>query len=263
MLTHRLHLVAGTAASTTSVNWAGYVQLGSKDHTFTEVTDTVVVPTAVTPTAGTQYESDWVGIGGFAFNPMDSADDANLVQAGVQLVTTTTNGKTSVAYDAWTEKLPEPEKRLRLEVAPGDIVALTVQQVSKNKWLTTVNNITTGRARSRTTRYRSTGLSAEAIEERPCLAVGTSCAAEPDDYAQLAETSNVTFDPGSFSETAPESPPVSQPLLDTVPDAALLDLTMVEESVPSTSIAVPSPSNTSNEGFTVADGSTPPPPPSP
>jgi hypothetical protein len=95
------------------------------------------------------------------------------------------------------------------------------------------------------------------------LGSDTSCAADPSNYAQLAETSNVTFDPGYFSETAPGVPPVEEPLLGTVPQAALLDLTMVDGTAENNPIATVSAPNTANDGFTVADGtSTPPPPPS-
>jgi hypothetical protein len=188
VLSHHGHLLkAGTAANTTSDNWAGYVQLASDSGTFTGVTDTLVVPTAVTPTAGTQYQSDWVGIGGFDFDSMEP-NDSNLIQAGVQLVTTTTNGGTSLRYEAWTEKLPGLEKHLKLEVKSGNTVSLTVQETATNRWVATVDDVTTGRSRSRTMRYKSTGLSAEAILERPCLGSETSCAADPDDYAQLAQT---------------------------------------------------------------------------
>jgi hypothetical protein len=261
VLSHHLHrLTAGTAADTTSDNWAGYVQLASNDDTFTGVTDTLVLPTAVTPAAGTQYQSDWVGIGGFDFDSMQS-NDRNLIQAGIELITITTNGKTSVTFTAWTEKLPGLEKRLRLKVKPGNTVSLTVQETAVNTWVATVNDLTTGRSRSRIMRYGSTGLSAEVIQERPCLGSATTCGGDPDDYAQLAQTSNVIFDPGYFSETASGTPPVNEPLLGTVPQAALLDISMVP-SAGESPIATASAPNTADDGFVVAGGSTPPPPPS-
>ena len=259
---HQPRPAAGPAAGTTSDNWAGYVQDGSQDGTFTGVGDTLVVPTAVTPTAGTGYQSDWVGIGGYDYDPRN-ADTQSLIQAGVQMVVTTTDGKTRVAYEAWTEKLPGLEKRLKLMVKPGNTVALTVQETAKNRWTATVDTLPTGRSISRTFRYRSTGLSAEAIEERPCLGHPTTCGGDTGDYAPLAQTSNVTFEPGFFTETAPGTPPVDEPLLGTVPQAALLQLTMVEGSPEATPVAVPSTANTAEDGFTVADGSTAPPPPSP
>jgi len=256
---HQSRLTAGTAQGITSSNWAGYVQLGNDDGTFTRVTDTLVVPTAVTATAGTQYQSDWVGIGGYDFDSRQP-NDRNLIQAGVQLVATTTNGKTNVDYEVWTEKLPGLEKRLKLKVKPGNSISLTVQETATNKWVATVDDVTTGYSRSRTMRYKSTGISAEAIEERPCLGSDTACAGDPDDYAQLAETSNVTFEPGYFSEAAPGAPPVNEPLLSTVPQAALLGITMVP-SAGGSPIATVSAPNTASDGFVVADGSAPPPPP--
>lgn len=65
VLAHNYHAVAdhtGGTPTTTSDNWARYLQEASVKHTFTEVTDPIVVPTAVTPTAGTQYGINWVGI---------------------------------------------------------------------------------------------------------------------------------------------------------------------------------------------------------
>jgi hypothetical protein len=109
-------------------------------------------------------------------------------------------------------------------------------------------------------RYKSTGLSAEAIEERPCLGAETACGGDPDDYAQLAQTSNVTFEPGYFSETAPGTAPVDEPLLSTVPQAALLDISMVP-SAGDEPIATASAPNSAEDGFVVAAGSSPPPPP--
>jgi hypothetical protein len=261
LIHHQPRPAAGAAANTTSDNWAGYVQLASNNDTFTGITDTLVVPTAVTPAAGTQYESDWVGIGGFDFDSQE-ANDRNLIQAGVQLAATTTNGKTSVTYEAWTEKLPGLEKRLKLEVKPGNTVSLTVQETATNRWVATVDDVTTGRSRARTMRYRSTGLSVEAVEERPCLGSEAACAADPDDYAQLAQTSDVTFDPGYFSESAPGLPPVDEPLLSRVPEAALLDITMVDPSAAETPMAKVSAPNAADDGFAVADGTTQPPPPS-
>jgi hypothetical protein len=260
MLAHNGHAVAddtGGTPTTTSDNWAGYLQEASVKHTFTEVTDTIVVPTAVTPTAGTQYGLDWVGVDGFSVTP-NSQELQKLIQAGVEYVVSTVNGQSSVRYFGWTEVLPHDIRPLPISVAAGDSVTLTVQEVAKNKWQMVVDDVTTGVSRSRTVRHRLNGLTAEAIHERPCIEITQGC----NELAQLAQTSPVTFDPGYFSMTAPGVTPILDPLLGRVPQAALIAVAMVSSSNGNTTvIAAPSDSNAANDGFAVADGSTSPPPP--
>jgi peptidase A4-like protein len=255
---HALGADNGDAPTTTSDNWAGYVQWAPTTGTFTEVTDTFVVPSAVSPSATTQYATDWVGIGGFD-NQTHSPNISNLVQAGVQTVVTTSNGQSMVTHDAFTESLPHPERPLSMKVSTGDTVTMTVQEIAPNRWRMTVDDVTKNRSRSRTAKYRSTGLSAEAIHERPCLQGlgGLGC----NDRAQLAQTSPVVFDPGYFSMTSPGATPVLDPLLGTVPQSALVAVKMLADDN-TTVIAVPSDSNAGNDGFAVGDGNTPPPPPS-
>jgi Peptidase A4 family len=246
----------GPVPTTTSPNWSGYVQSASVEGTFTGVTDTFVVPSAVSPTAGTQYATDWVGIGGFALT--NSAISDSLIQAGVQTKVTTTNGQASVTYDAFTETLPHSERPFKAKVFAGDTVTSTVQEIASNKWRMTVDDVTRHRSRSRTTRYRSTGLSAEVIHERPCILVVNDGCRDTNNLTQLAQTTNITFEPGYFSEAPPGSPPVNQPLLGSVPQAGLIGLTMTDADADLTPIAVASAPNVTNDGFTVADGNVAP-----
>ena len=240
-----------------STNWAGYVQSSTTNHTFTAVSDTFDVPTADPGAAvGTQYVADWVGIGGFA------GRDRTLVQTGIQteLTTKSKGGPTTVSYDAWTETLPQPEKPLALTLNPGDEVTASVQQKAKNTWIMTVDDVTTGQVGTKTVKYHSKGLSAEAIHERPCLR--GPCAYS--DLATLAQTSDVTFDPGSFSESAPGTDPVDVPLLDSIESGlTLTEVEMTDDDNPPDTIAIASAPSATDDGFTVADGSSPPPPPPP
>jgi hypothetical protein len=229
-----------------SYNWSGYAQVATRRHTFTEVTDTVVVPTVTSSVAGTQVAADWVGIGGYS--------DGTLVQAGIQTTASTVDNVTSVSYDAWTEILPQAEKPLAMTVAAGDTVTITVQEVAKNSWLMQIQD--GSEVDGRTVTYRSRGLSAEAIHERPCVA--SPCRTH---LASLTQTTNVTFGPGSVSETAPGSPPVTEPLLGTVNRATLHALSMVANDGV-TVIATPSAPDTAEDAFTVADGAVAPAPPS-
>lgn len=230
-----------------SYNWAGYAQVASHRHTFTEVTATFVVPTVTSSIAGTQVAADWVGIGGYG--------DGSLVQAGIQSVATTVDNETNVSYEAWTEILPQAEKSLSVPVSAGDSVTVTVQEVSKNRWLMQIQD--GSQVGSRTVTYHARGASAEAIHERPCMA---SPCSEVNHLASLAQTSNVTFGPGSVSETAPGLPPETEPLLGDVSGAALHDLSMVADDG-ITVIATPSAPDAAQDAFTVADGAATPPAP--
>ena len=98
------------------------------------------VPTAVSPTAGTQYATDWVGIGGFALT--NSAISDSLIQAGVQTQSDhNERGEASVTYDAFTETLPHPQSDpLGPRCSRGDTVTATVQEIASNKWRMTVDS---------------------------------------------------------------------------------------------------------------------------
>lgn len=230
-----------------SYNWSGYAQVATRRHTFTSVTDTIVVPTVTSSIAGTQEAADWIGIGGY--------DSPTLVQAGIQTVASTANNQTSVTYDAWTEALPQNENPLPLTIAAGDTVTVTVQETATNTWLMQVRD--GSQVASRTVRYRSRGLSVEAIHERPCVQAPCN---DADHLADLAQTSDVTFGPGTFSESAPGLVPVSEPLLGTAGNATLHYLPMVADDG-STVIATPSAPDSAQDSFTVADGSATPPAP--
>jgi hypothetical protein len=226
-----------------SENWAGYAQATEAQDTFTQVTDTFIVPTVDTSIKGTQFASDWVGIGGLV------TYDRSLVQAGIQAE----NHKGTVSYTAWTEILPHDEKPLAMTISAGDTVTVTVQETAKNRWLMQVQDGT--QIGSRTVKYRSLGESAEAIQERPC--VRGNCSA-PNDFATLAQTSNVTFVPGFFSVTPPGQVPTETPLLVQGMFEGLVDVIMQGPS--SYDDAAPSPPDAANDGFTVADDTIPPPP---
>jgi len=242
--------------NTGSTNWSGYVQVAFNRHIFTGVTDTFVVPTVTSSIAGTQYVADWVGVGGY--------NDRSLIQDGIQVAVTTTNNVTKVTYDAWTEILPHAEKPLKLVVHAGDMVTATVQETAKKRWLMTVKDVTTSQVGSRSVFYRSSGLSAEAIHERPCIAEPCSSISN---LADLAQTTDVTFEPGSFSEAPAGSVPTYEPLLCSASDplCAADDATLYSVAMDgndgTTVIATPSAPNSAEDGFTMADGDVAPPPP--
>ncbi|MGH9016751.1 MAG: G1 family glutamic endopeptidase [Acidimicrobiales bacterium] len=231
-----------------SYNWSGYAQVASRRHTFTEVTDSFVVPTVTASAAGEQMAADWVGIGGWS--------DGTLVQAGIETDAVTVDGQTSVTYGAWTEVLPQAERPMTMTVEAGDTVTVTIAEVSRNEWRMEVQD--GAQIGQRTVRSQARGLSAEAIHERPCIAAHCG---DPQSLATLAQTSDVTFGPGSVSETAPGLVPETLPLLGTVPGATLHLVSMVgDDGV--TALAVPSAPDAAGVAFTVADGAVAPPAPS-
>jgi hypothetical protein len=247
-----IHAAPGVSA-TPSTNWSGYVQQTLVNGTFTEVSDTVVVPTVVAGKAGEQYAADWVGIGGAI------TTDSTLVQDGIQTIVTKRGRKTNVSYGAWTEVLPKPEDPLTLTVSAGDTVTSTVWESDKNEWTMTVDDVTTGKSQSRTVPYTSKGLSAEAIHERPCIRGQCDF---PRDLAALAHTTNVTFGPGSLSEAAPGATPVPEPLLGSVNGATLTEIVMTNNRG-TQNIATPSAPDADNEAFAVAYGAVAPAAPTP
>ena len=241
----RSHVLPGASARAIkgltklgSFNWSGYAQSTKTDGVFTAVKDYWTVPT-VTTKAGDQYSSDWVGIGGFS--------DNSLVQDGTEA----DNIGGTAKYDAWTEILPASEVVIPgLVIKPGDSMEGLVQETKAGTWKMTVFDLTTGKSGGRTVPYSSSGLSVEAIHERPELNTGLS---------NLATTTNVTFDPGSLS-TAPPGTPTWKPLLKVVTGATLNEIFMLNN--PGTAIiASPSAPDSDSDGFTVADGATSPPPP--
>jgi len=219
-------------------NWSGYAQSTKTHGTFTAVKDYWTVPT-VTTKAGDQYSSDWVGIGGFS--------DDTLVQDGTEA----DNFNGTVQYDAWTEILPASEVGIPgLVISPGNSMEGLVEETKPGTWKMTVFDLTTGKSGGRTVSYSSPGLSVEAIHERPEIGSG---------LANLATTTNVTFDPGSLSTAAPGTP-AWKPLLKVAAGATLNEIFMINNAG-SAVIASPSAPDSDSDGFTVADGSKAPPPP--
>jgi hypothetical protein len=123
----------------------------------------------------------------------------------------------------------------------------------------TVDDLTTAQVASRPVTYDSSGLSAEAIHERPCI---ESPCTKAKDLAKLAQTSNVVFDPGSYSVTPPSESPVEEPFLAPQSDPAMTRYVIdMLNNDGRRVIATPSGPDGADDGFTVADGAMAPPPP--
>ena len=227
-----------------SFNWSGYAQ-GAANGTYQSVVDTWKVPTVNTSVSGTQYSSDWVGIGGL--------NDGTLVQAGTEA----DNLGGTAFYQAWTEVLPAAEDPLSLVIHPGDTIKTTVAfSQSTKKWTMTVKDVTTGLKGKRTASKKAVGSSegsVEAIHERPCIADGCTSV---NDLATLTKTTNVTFDPGKYGTSSTPNTALMHPAT-----GATVDQIFMVNNADTADIASPSNPDSDNDGFTVADGSTSPPPP--
>jgi Peptidase A4 family len=228
-----------------SFNWSGFAQ-GASNGTYKSVVDTWTVPTVNTSLSGSQFSSDWVGIGGL--------NDGSLVQAGTEA----DNSSGTAIYRAWTEVLPAAEDPLTLVVHPGDKIKTTVKFSSTTKkWTMTVKDITTGLKGSRTATKAgaaSTFASVEAIHERPCIADGCTSV---NDLADLTKTNNVTFDPGKYGASSTPTTPLMNPA-----SGATVDQIFMVNNADTATIAAPSNPDSDNDGFAVAYGSTQPAPPS-
>jgi len=235
----------GSGVAGASANWAGYAQSASTD-TFTAITGTFKVPTVTTSSSTEQFSSQWLGIGGDT--------DNTLIQAGVEA----DNLSGTAFYQAWTEVLPQAEHPLSMKIHPGDTIAVTIVETAKNSWKMTVADTSTGVQASRKAHYKSSGASAEAILERPCIEAPCDSLS---DLASLAPTTAVTFDPVMIATSSPSAAPTYEPFMVSPPDATLQDISMLNNSG-STVIASPSNANAEGDGFTVVDGSSAPPPPS-
>jgi hypothetical protein len=226
-------------------NWSGYAQSVTTTGKFTAVRDHWTVPTVDTKLSGDQYSSDWVGVGGFS--------DSTLIQDGTEA--DNIGGKAH--YDAWTEILPAAEVAIPgLTVKAGNKMEGLVEETKAGTWKMTVYDLTTGKSGGRTVSYSSSGLSVEAIHERPCIADGCTSTS---DLAALTDTTNVTFDPGSLSTAAPGTYSW-KPMLKPVTGATLNEIFMVNDAGTAV-IASPSAADSDSDGFTVAYGSKSPPPP--
>jgi hypothetical protein len=231
-------------SQTASYNWSGFAQ-GDANKTYQSVVDTWHVPTVNTSPSGSQYSSDWVGIGGL--------NDPTLVQAGTEA----DNIGHTALYRAWTEVLPAAEDPLTLTIHPGDKIKTSVKLVS-GVWHMKVKDVTTGQSAGRTATQSSAGASeasVEAIHERPCIADGCTSVS---DLATLTTTNNVTFDPGKYGHTST----ANQPLMHPYNSGATVDQMFMVNNSDTAFIASPSNPDSDNDGFAVADGSTQPAPPS-
>jgi len=164
---------SNTTVRSASRNWSGYVATGGT--LYTSVSGTWIVPKPDPTVPG--VDATWVGIGG--------ANTTDLIQAGTEA---TVNPDGTIAYDAWTETLPQATRTISLAVSAGDTVSVAISEQSGGLWLIDMKNVTTGRTYTTTIRYNSSKSSAEWIEEAPSVGRG---------IAPLDSFGSVKFSAGS------------------------------------------------------------------
>jgi len=173
---HRAGRLPTRAATETSLNWSGYVDVAPPDAAVTAVNGQWVVPSVQAVPPG--FSAMWTGIGGYGTN--------DLIQAGVE--------QDSVpgfaGYYAWYEMLPDSEMALtncRGDVAcavrPGDTMTVSIRMAGTNTWLIAMSDAGHW-SWSRTFAYVSRQASAEWILEAPSLFT----------YLPLANLGTTTFD---------------------------------------------------------------------
>jgi hypothetical protein len=152
--------LAGSAAGTqdetsTSTNWSGYTLAGGP---FTVTTAVFNVPNLTAAPTATST-SEWVGV--------DGADptDRSLIQAGVR---ETYNPHTNrVELYVWWEILPALEQPIRLPIAVGDRIRVTITRLAGARWQIEVANLTEGGRFVTTRRYDGPGRTVDFIVEAP------------------------------------------------------------------------------------------------
>src|SRR5207237_557727 len=114
----------------TSRNWAGYAATGGG---YTSVTGTWTVPQP-NVMGGPGIGATWVGIGGVS--------SRDLIQAGTQ--DATSGGQAQ--FQAWIEMLPQASQQVPLGVAPGDSVAVSIEEqgAGSGAWHMSITNNTSG-----------------------------------------------------------------------------------------------------------------------
>jgi hypothetical protein len=160
ILTAVIALAAPAAAlgdSSLSTNWAGYA-VHRSGVAFRAVGATWRQPAADCNTPYATYEASWVGIGGFNRN------SRALEQIGTELDCSSSGAVTSAA---WFELVPDPSRRIRMTVRPGDTISAGVTVIGHHVTLTLTDR-TRHRSFSKTLKVTSVDVrSAEWIVEAP------------------------------------------------------------------------------------------------
>ncbi len=143
----------------TSSNWSGYAVetnlSNPQSNAVSDVKGQWTVPAVnCSGTTTNTYSALWIGIDGYS--------DSSVEQTGTEQ--DCINGIAS--YSAWYEMYPKPSFRVNIAVKAGDIVSARVQYVG-NKFVLTLNNVTTGKTFTTSQKSNAQRQSAEWIAEAP------------------------------------------------------------------------------------------------
>ncbi len=179
-----------TATATVSItvdlgaeNWSGYAEQdasgGTSGPAYTGAGGTFTVPSLNSSDAAGEYLAEWVGVDGY--------DNANLIQAGVEL---NSNGGGGETIQPWWEILPATETPITtMSVSAGDRVSVTLRRTATTctitqrhapseagyDWTIALNDLSHGNDSFTTTQcYAGAGDSAEWIVEAPEVGAGVS-----------------------------------------------------------------------------------------
>jgi hypothetical protein len=201
-----------------SSNWSGYSVIG---NSFTSVTGTLSVPSLVSGTPTSDALGAWVGI--------DGANNTSLIQAGIGEYVDPSDPSEFYVFP-WWEILPNAEVVITsVAVAPGDEVTVTIDNPGTGNWGITLTDDTNGESYTTSQPYSGPATSAEWIMEAPSLN-GSVVQLAP--YSPAVTFTNDAFN-GNYSQFS--------------------QYVMVQDGT-----QVSTPSALSDNGFSVAYGSTAP-----
>jgi hypothetical protein len=141
-----------------SSNWSGYAVTG---NSFTSVTGTFNAPSLVSGTSTSDALGAWVGI--------DGANNTSLIQAGIGEYVDPSEPSQFYLYP-WWEILPNAQVVITsVTVAPGDEVTVTIDTQGEGIFGITLTDDTNGQSYTTTQSYNGPATSVEWIMEAPSL----------------------------------------------------------------------------------------------
>lgn len=221
---------SNTQATWQSANWSGYAETNLGP--YTGVTSQWRVPTVAATTSPT-YSAAWIGIDGF--------NNQFLIQTGTEQ--DFYNG--APHYVAWwtTSSYGFYEQPIPRAVNPNDVITAKIARVGmSSEWEIYLTDVTSNWSFSEMTFYRGPAASAEWIMEAPGV---------NGQIANISHFSTVSFDPGTIDNN------ISPRLVASEAGVLVQRVGGVNEAV-----STPSVPNPEANGFSIAYGSTAPPPPS-
>jgi hypothetical protein len=150
-----LDVVAATG-TLISDNWAGHSEEGTG---FRQVSGSFVVPSVDFGATSDSVVSEWVGI--------DGISNQSLLQIGVQELPNPNQPGTFVVQP-WWEELPAQQVNISsISIRAGDLVNVSVSQVSGSVWEVALYDVTNGESFHNQVNYSGPQSSAEWIVEAP------------------------------------------------------------------------------------------------